>query len=64
MKKKIESIIECEKNIITIILLRFDYLIYSFDNYVDDTPLKLLLHTLPNLVKTHLVDVTQQTNIA
>ena len=44
------SVMKCEKNVITIILLQLNYLIYSLSNYVNDTPTKTgLLESYPRL---------------
>ena len=37
-----KSVMKCEISVITMTLLRLDYLIYGLANYVDDTPTETL----------------------
>ena len=37
-----KSVMKCEISVITMTLLRLDYLIYGLGNYVDDTPTETL----------------------
>ena len=39
-RERIESVIEYEKSVITMTLLWHDYLVYDFDNYIDNIPLR------------------------
>ena len=38
-RERIESVIECEMSVITMTLLWHDYLVYDFDNCIDNIPL-------------------------
>ena len=41
------SVIECERSVITMTLIRLDYLVYSFGKYVDDTSIETDLKFSP-----------------
>ena len=48
LRERMMSVMECERSVIAITLLRLDYLVYGLGNCVDDTPTEtdLMMYSL------------------
>ena len=52
-RERIESVMKCERSVITMTLLRLDYLVHGLGNCADDTRMVLPLALSPPLPPLH-----------